>query len=76
MNVKEEAFLLNSYCICLHDQGIGGNQSKGKILHSLRNAFRSESLRGEPVDRETSQSFRSKSLENLVHDDDLDKTVC
>ncbi|XP_028394360.1 rap1 GTPase-activating protein 1-like isoform X2 [Dendronephthya gigantea] len=52
-----------------------GNQSKGKILHSLRNAFRSESLRGEPssLDRETTQ--RSKSLENLVHDDELDKTT-
>ena len=54
----------------------GGNVSRGKLLHSLRNAFRSESVRSDTIDRSGRECLtRSKSLENIFHPDDIEKTV-
>ncbi|XP_046850590.1 rap1 GTPase-activating protein 1-like isoform X2 [Xenia sp. Carnegie-2017] len=54
----------------------GGNVSRGRLLHSLRNAFRSESVRSDTIDRSGRECLtRSKSMENIVHPDDIDKTL-
>lgn len=63
---KSQEMMFNSA-----ENGMASGQSRGRILSSLRNAFRSESF-----ERPPEAVMRSKSLENLVDksDDEAEKT--